>query len=120
MDETALMTKLMTDIPELKPLMHQHLVDQEGEMQPYVLMGDVARWAHENAARGADRVSPLTRWLDNQFAAGDEAVRDLIGIGFVEMLPETPEGDAVFKLLGPHLREVAHEMHLFESWPAPE
>jgi hypothetical protein len=117
MNEATLMNRLTTEIPELKPLLHEHLVDQEGEMLPYLLMADISRWAHENAAPMPDRVSQLTRRLEHEFAVGDEAIKNLIGVGFVEMLPETPRGDAVLSLLGPMLRGVAHDMNLFEPWP---
>ncbi len=86
-------------------------------MLPYLLMADISRWAHENAAQMPDRVSQLTRRLEHEFAVGDEAIKNLIGVGFVEMLPETPRGDAVLNLLGPMLRGVAHDMNLFEPWP---
>ncbi len=115
MAEAALMNRLTTEIRELKPLLHQHLVDQEGDMQPYVLMADVSRWAHENSTQMPNRVSQLTRLLEREFATGDAAIQDLIGVGFVETLPESPEGDAVLNLLGPALRELAEDMNLFDS-----
>lgn len=114
MTEAALMHRLMTEFPELKPLLHEHLADQGNEMQPYLLMGVVAGWAHENSTQAPARVSQVTRWLDRQFGAGDAAIQDLIGVGFVEMLPEAPEGNAVLNLLGPKLREVAHDLDLLE------
>lgn len=117
MNESALINKLTAEIPELKPLLQEHLLDQDGELLPYLLMADVARWAHENATQRPDRVAQLMRRLEQEFAAGDGAIKDLIGVGFVEMLPETPKGDAVLNMLGPMLREVAHDMNLFEPWP---
>lgn len=120
MNESALMNRLTTEFPELEPLLQEHLVDQEGEMLPYLLMADVSRWAQENSTQRPDRVAQLMRWLEQEFAAGDGAIKDLIGVGFVEMLPETPKGDAVLSLLGPMLREVAHDMNLFEPWPNPD
>lgn len=115
MTEAALMNRLTTEIRELKPLLQQHLVDQDGDMQPYVLMADVAHWAHANSTRVPDRVAQLMRRLEQEFAAGDGEMQDLIGVGFVEMLPESPEGDTVLSLLGPRLRELAEDRHLFDS-----
>lgn len=115
MTEAALMNRLTTEIRELKPLLQQHLVDQDGDMQPYVLMAEVARWAHESSTRAPDRVAQLMRRLEREFTAGDGEIQDLIGVGFVEMLPKSPEGDAVLNLLGPALRELAEDMHLFDS-----
>ena len=115
MTEAALMNRLTTEIRELKPLLQQHLVDQDGDMQPYVLMADVAHWAHETSTQVPDRVAQLMRRLEQEFATGDGEMQDLIGVGFVETLPESPEGDAVLGLLGPRLRELAEDMHLFDS-----
>ena len=115
MTEAALMNRLTTEIRELKPLLHQHLVDEEGDMQPYILMAEVALWAQENSTQVPDRVSQLMRLLEREYATGEADIQDLIGVGFVEMLPESPEGDAVLGLLGPRLRELAEDMHLFDS-----
>ena len=115
MTEAALINRLTTEIRELKPLLQQHLVDQDGDMQPYVLMADVARWARESSTQVPDRVSQLMRLLEREYATGEADIQDLIGDGFVEMLPQSPEGDAVLNLLGPRLRELAEDMHLFDS-----
>jgi hypothetical protein len=115
-NEEEFMNKLIAGFPELKPYLDEHLADQEGEMLPYLLMGDVARWAHEQASREPDLVSRLTQWLDAEFASGEGAIKDLIGVGFVEMLPETPRGDAVLDVLGPELTVIARDMNLFEPW----
>src|SRR5687768_10689156 len=71
MTEAALINRLTTEIRELKPLLQQHLVDQDGDMQPYVLMADVARWAHEGSTQMPDRVSQLMRLLEREYASGE-------------------------------------------------
>lgn len=96
--------RLVGEAPELKPLLEEHLADQEGELLPYLLMGDIARWLHEHSTTDPRRVGEMLVWLDGQFAQGDFDIRNLIDVGIVEMLPAIPEGASVIDLLGPELR----------------
>lgn len=107
---------LVDEFSELRPLLAEHLTDNEGELLPYLLMSDVARWAIREVAHNPTRVAELMRWLEARFTAADEVVETLIAVGFVEMLPATPAGDPLLELLGPSLRQVAQEMSLFEPW----
>ena len=112
----GLVHALVEDFSELRPLLTEHLTDNEGELLPYLLMSDVARWAIREVEHNPSRVAELMRWLDARFAAADEVVETLIAVGFVEMLPATPAGDPLLELLAPELRQVAQEMNLFEPW----
>lgn len=84
----------------------EHLTDNEGELLSYLLMGDVVRWACRQSSSDPDRVSTLVGWLEQRFEDGDGEVKDLVGVGFVEMLPHTPVGDPILTLLGPKLSPV--------------
>lgn len=117
MDERATITRLVDRFDELQPLLNEHLADQGGELLPYLLMADVARWAIEHATDDTALVADVVTALEKEFASGDGAIKDLVGVGFVEMLPPTPKGDPVLSLLGPELAQVAHDMNLFEPWP---
>ncbi|QBX56091.1 hypothetical protein EXE58_11860 [Nocardioides seonyuensis] len=108
-----LMLRVVEAFPELRPLLTEHLDDQEGELLPYLLMADIERWSETQVTGNAHRISELMTWFENAFSAGGEEIKDLIGVGFVEMLPHTPEGDPILRLLGPELREVASDMGLF-------
>lgn len=108
-----LMTRLIQAFPVLSPLLEDHLKDQEGELLPYLLMADVERWAEAEVVHQRDHVSDLIAWLEREFASGGNDIKDLIGVGFVEMVPHTPEGDPILQNLGPHLRDVAEQMGLF-------
>ena len=99
-----LVSELVGRFPELRALLDQHLADQEGELLPYLLMGDVARWLHEHSGTDPRRVGGILGWLEGEFARGDFDTRNLIDVGIVEMLPALPEGAAVLDLLGPELR----------------
>lgn len=111
-----LVHELVEEFSELRPLLTEHLADNEGELLPYLLMSDVARWTIREVARNPSRVAELLGWLEARYAAADEVVETLIAVGFVEMLPATPAGDPLLELLGPELRQIAHEMSLFEPW----
>jgi hypothetical protein len=90
--ESDFTQRLLLAAPELQPLMDEHLADQEGELLPYLLMGDVAQWLHEHTVTEPHRVSQVLRWLEDEFVRGDFDVRNLIDVGIVEMLPAAPEG----------------------------
>jgi hypothetical protein len=107
-----LIYSLVDEFSECRPLLTEHLVDMEGELLPYLLLGDVVRWACQQSPSDPDRVSALVRWLEHRFEHGDGEVKDLVGVGFVEMLPHTPVGDPVLTLLGPTLSQLADEMGL--------
>ena len=99
--------RLVDQAPELQPLLEEHLADQEGELLPYLLMGDIAQWLHEHSQTDPRRVSEVLGWLEGEFARGDFDTRNLIDVGIVEMLPALPEGATVLDLLGPQLRSRA-------------
>jgi hypothetical protein len=112
--------RLVEEAPELKPLLDEHLADQEGELLPYLLMGDVAQWLHAHSGSDAGRVSELLAWLDLQFTNGDFDIRNLIDVGIVEMLPALPEGATVLDLLGPELRARAEVAGLLTDTSEPD
>ena len=98
---------LVEDFSECPPLLAEHLIDQEGELLPYLLLGDVVRWAEREVEQNRSRVATLFQWLEIRFVAADTVVEELIAVGFVEMLPATPSGDPLLELLGPSLRQAA-------------
>ncbi|RYB94824.1 hypothetical protein EUA93_10965 [Nocardioides oleivorans] len=102
--EADLTNRLVSEASELKLLLDAHLEDQEGEILPYLFMGDVASWLDEQSRKQPERASAIARWLEGEFAEGDFDVRNLIDVGIVEMLPALPDGAPVLDLLGPELR----------------
>lgn len=105
--ESDFTQRLVAATPELRPILDEHLHDQEGELLPYVLMADVARWLDVASHTDPVRVADVVGWLEREFVGGDFDVRNLIDVGIVEMLPAMPEGAPVLELLGPALRERA-------------
>jgi hypothetical protein len=65
-----LIYSLVDEFSECRPLLTEHLVDMEGELLPYLLLGDVVRWACQQSPSDPDRVSALVRWLEHRFEQG--------------------------------------------------
>jgi hypothetical protein len=99
--------RLIVSTPELRPILEEHLADQEGELLAYLLMGDVAKWLDGESRNDPQRAAQVLAWLEHEFVTGDFDVRNLIDVGIIEMLPGMPEGAPVLDMLGPELRDRA-------------
>ena len=104
--------RLVEGAPELTPLVQEHLADQEGELLPYLLMADVAGWAHATYPSDPEAVGGVVDWLEDEYAQAATAEKDLIGLGFVEAIPYRPDGAPLLMRLGPELTQVAAELGL--------
>lgn len=107
-----LVTELVKRVSELQPLLDEHMEDQEGELLPYLLLADVARWAQATYARDHRIVREVVDWLEAEYVHAEPPEKDLIGLGFVEAIPYRPEGAALLTRLGPELTQVADELGL--------
>ena len=107
-----LVTELVGRVPELRALLDEHLADQEGELLPYLLMADVAGWAHATYPSDPEAVGGVVDWLEDEYAQAATAEKDLIGLGFVEAIPYRPDGAPLLMRLGPELTQVAAELGL--------
>ncbi len=87
---TAFLSALIEGVPELEAEWQDHLEFYEGPL-PHLFMADVERWAERRAIATSDRADAvLERVLDrveSGFAAGPDAVRNLIAVSFLEHLP---------------------------------
>ncbi|NPD03761.1 hypothetical protein HN031_03565 [Nocardioides sp. zg-1308] len=92
--------------------MDEHLADQEGELLPYLLLADVARWAQATYASQPQAVGDVVDWLEVEYVRAEPAEKDLIGLGFVEAIPYRPEGAPLLARLGPELTQVADDLGL--------
>lgn len=111
----TLAIRLVEEFPALAPVMTEHLEDQEGELLPYLFMADVARWAYAHLSSEADLVGRLVDWLEIEFESAQPAEKDLIGLGFVEVIPFPPEGAPLLLRLGLHLTRVADELGILQQ-----
>ena len=102
--------QLIAEVPDLEPVMEEHLTDQEGELLPYLFLADVARWAQTTFASDPAAVGRAVDWLELEFARAEADEKDLIGLGFVEATPVPPEGAPLLLRLGPELTQVAREL----------
>jgi hypothetical protein len=107
-----LVTGLVEQFPQLQVLMAEHLEDQDGELLPYLLMADVARWAQTTYPTDPETVGRVVDWLEAEYERAEAAERDLIGLGFVEAIPYRPAGAPLLARLGPELTQVASELGL--------
>ena len=99
----SLINTLVVEIPELRPMLDEHLHDNYGELLPHVFFGDVTRWAEEQAwhptATSLTKLRHLLDRLDADYPDGDDDLRGLIQVSFLWGL-----SDAVRALLGPTLQ----------------
>lgn len=92
---------------ELLPILDEHLVDCEGEVLPTILLDDIVRWLVAHRAPHEDLCRSVFSWLETALRDGSEAVRGLITVSGVVMIPDPGRpGAEVRDLLGPGLRQV--------------
>jgi hypothetical protein len=92
---------LAGQIPPLRCVLDEHLVDNFGKVLPHLFMGDVTRWYMDNgsAGEGSEVLSQLLELLDRGLTTGSPDVRELIQVSFVENLPTAqPTGSALARL----------------------
>ncbi|UFN46400.1 DUF7674 family protein [Nocardioides okcheonensis] len=111
--ETDFIDRLRAVAPEIEPALQEHLRDQEGELLPYVFSFEIAKWLDASASADTARAATVLAWLEDEFARGEFAVRNLIDVGIIEMLPSVPEGRPVLDLLPPGLKALAEDGGLF-------
>jgi hypothetical protein len=85
--EERLVWHLVEELPELRPILDEHLADMEGELLPHVLFDDISSWAIAQDPRSFALVR-LLGLLDEACAAGPVEVVNLVTVSFVENLPE--------------------------------
>src|SRR5713101_6308220 len=111
--QSEFIAELTHKIPELRPLLDAHTADNGGELLQHAFLGEVALWLvglYTRAGHGHEALLLANRvfaFVEEAFTRGDESVRELIAVSFVENLPSTGElGASMRKLLGPALEDV--------------
>jgi hypothetical protein len=112
----ALITRLVVDVPALKPLYDDHVAFND-ELLAYVFLPDVKRFVldaivSDDARRSGDAARILAV-LDDAMASADENVVNLVAVGFVKSLLGEEALDRVRPALGPRL---AAELRSQEHW----
>ena len=99
MDESiSFVDGLVQAVPELTDCYRQHIEDND-ELLPHVFMGDVTRFAVDQAANSKDYqiLKQLLKYLDAGIQSGSTEICELVGVSFLENL--IGEDAALDKLL---------------------
>lgn len=92
---------------ELLPVLEEHLIDNEGEVLPHLVMADVIRWLVDHRQSHPGICQSVLSWLEREYVDGAEDVRGLITVSGVVMIPDPGQPGAELRdLLGPALRGV--------------
>jgi hypothetical protein len=105
-DADAFSQHLADQIPPFRPLLDEHLADNDGEVLPHVFMGDVARWFLQEAttSEASDWTRRLVELLDRALIYGSSDVRELVQASFIENLPTSRPGHPALARLSPALK----------------
>jgi hypothetical protein len=127
-DESGAIDWLVEQIPELRPLLEEHLADN-GELLSYVVFeGDFLRWFvdrvrrgdHEPARRFVEAIEPLM--TTNIKPPASDRVWNLAGVCFVEGLVMNGDDDVIEiarPWMGPHTWEDVQHMYWYRSGKLP-
>lgn len=92
---------------ELTPILDEHLVDNEGEILPHLVMSDIVRWMAAHVETRTEVCASILNRLDREFDRGPEEIRELIAVSAVEMIPDPGRpGSELREWLGAELRAV--------------
>jgi len=88
----SFVSSMVARFPSLYRLLEDHIRDNAGEVLPHVFFGEVTRYVLSLlvAARGEPRrelIGDVLSYLEEAYAAGDEELRELISVSFLENLP---------------------------------
>lgn len=111
-NEEALIDDIAAFDPALTAMLSEHQKEYETILST-LFMHDVARWATDRYQAGLhDFVAYFLSLLERHYENGDEHVRNLIAVGFLESMPASvaPLGD-MRTLLGPRLAQVFREVN---------
>ena len=100
--------QLSADMPAIRQLVSENVQDN-GELLPHMLFGEIAPWAEREFAAAPDSADlrVLLDTLDTAYLKGDPEFRNVLEASFVENLGL---GSAVLDLLGPNLAAFADLM----------
>ena len=107
-EEMQFVKDIAEAIPDVRSILREHLEDQYGELLPHVFMGDLTRWVLRLLASAGprdQRLQAVLGLMERGWGSSD-AVRELIGVSFLENLPRPGEAQSEIRnMLRPRLRE---------------
>ena len=100
---------LLERVPELRSAYDKHVHDYD-ELLPHVFLGDVTRYVVQQIrlceTGPATPVERILSFLDQCMGSGDEHVKELVSVSFIENLLEHEDAPAGIKgLIGPTLEK---------------
>jgi hypothetical protein len=101
--------KLLEQVPELRSVYDEHIHDND-ELLPHMFFGDVTRYVVQQVHSGEMGPStPVGRIFDSLerfMAFGDDQVKELVSVSFIENLAAYDDVLTVLRgLLGPNLEK---------------
>ncbi|MBE3584552.1 MAG: hypothetical protein IMX01_10635 [Limnochordaceae bacterium] len=101
--------RLVRQFPILQPLYEEHLADYD-ELLPHVFMGDFTRWlisvysGDQKLGNAESTIRAILDYVERAFVEGDEELKELIAVSFLENLPLPGEQHAsILRFLGSEL-----------------
>jgi len=85
--------------PALQALLAEHIADND-ELLPHVFFHDVTRWSEEEP-QDSRELRQLLDQLDVCYRDGDDDVRNLLQVSYIEDLSRRPD---ILRVMGPMLR----------------
>ena len=101
---------LCREFPVLLPLLQEHLDDQNGEILPNVLLGEITRWLVCNFD-SEPNVKEIVATLEHAYSGGESTgVSELVAVSFLENLPRPGEdGAEIRNEIGPRMKKQLEE-----------
>lgn len=101
--------------PILLPILAEHLEDQEGMILPHLFMADVERWMEieflNRYERSKQLITSVLGFIEDAMAMGDEHVKNVIHVSFLEHLPRPAiHGDGLRSLVGPRCQDALKQI----------
>lgn len=107
--KASVVPALIAAAPELQPVLDEHLEDMSGELLPHLLFGDLTRYVTAAHGQGSgERVNRILQFLEDAIQNGDQYVKDLVAVSFIENIGVwEPEMASLVAALPPALRQEA-------------
>ncbi len=103
----SLIVALVEEFPTLRPILEEHLEDNEGEVLPNLVLADVIRWLASHVDSDPQVCGEIVDWLEVAYNEGGREVQGMLTVSGVEMIPDPGQpGSALRALLGSSLRRI--------------